>query len=128
MYGSYTFEWMETRMIIGRFRYDSGSDRFQGDLACLSFQVVDVTILACDMPSDRQPDYLITAPTSCGNVEIGSAWKRTSERGTPYLSVALDAPLLAQPLHAALFFNAGGDEAVLIWNRSRPKSAPALVA
>lgn len=115
-------------MIIGRFKYDRRSDRFQGDLVCLNFQMQGVTIAAGETPSDRQPEYLITAQTTCGSVEIGSAWKRTSERGTPYLSVALDAPLLAQPVHAALFVNAEGDEAVLIWNRSRPRSAPALVA
>jgi uncharacterized protein (DUF736 family) len=113
-------KWMETRMIIGRFKYDGRSDRFQGGLVCLNFQM---QVVAGETPSDRQPEYLITAQTTCGSVEIGSAWKRTSERGTPYLSVVLDAPLLAQPLHAALFVNAEGDEAVLIWNRSRPRSA-----
>jgi len=37
--------------------------------------------------------------------EIGAAWKKTSERGSPYLSVVLDDPAFSARLDAALFTN-----------------------
>ncbi len=115
-------------MIIGHFDYDSSSDCFKGDVVCLNFQLQNVELTPSRGQSQRQPDYAITVATLRGSVDLGSAWRRASERGTPYLSVALDSPLLVQPLNAALFMNAEGSNAVLIWTRQRLRTAPALVA
>ena len=106
-------------MIIGYFEYDSSADRFRGDIVCLNFQLSGVELSANHGQSSRQPDYTVTLATPRGHVDLGSAWKRKSERGTPYLSVALDAPLLGQPLNLAMFMESEGSRAVMVWSRQR---------
>lgn len=114
-------------MIIGHFEYHAATDRYEGDILSLNFQLEGVVIAPAEREGARQ-HYIATAPTIHGYVEIGAGWKRVSERGVRYVSVALDAPLFAQPLNAALFLGEAGDHAVLIWNRSKSRTVPALVA
>jgi uncharacterized protein (DUF736 family) len=75
------------------------------------------------VPLARPPDD--DAQTSTGQVELGAAWKRTSDKGREFVSVSLDAPLLTAPLNAALFMADEGDAASLVWNRSKSKAKEA---
>lgn len=65
--------------------------------------------------SDRAPAFRIFA----GRSEVGAAWPERSGGDTPrdYLSVRLDDPALPQPVTAALFATADGQEAQLVWSR-----------
>lgn len=62
--------------------------------------------------SERAPAFKLFI----GRSEVGAAWR---ERGgeKKYLSVRLDDPTLAAPVHAALFPAEGGEEAHLVWRR-----------
>ena len=62
------------------------------------------------------PDYRVYA----GNVEIGAAWKRTSQQDRPYVSVKLDDPSLPAPIYATLV-EESDDHHNLIWSRSQAK-------
>jgi uncharacterized protein (DUF736 family) len=113
---------METNMIIGTFTYDENTDRFEGDIHTLSFQLTGVVIATTEKNNPEGPDYRVTARTATGQVELGAAWKRTSDRGRDFISVSLDAPLLAAPVNAALFLDKNETEASLVWNRKKPKA------
>jgi uncharacterized protein (DUF736 family) len=109
-------------MIIGNFSYDQRADAFTGDILTLSFSFSAVDIKPTGKSGTKEPDYRVTAQTSTGQVELGAAWKRTSDKGREFVSVSLDAPLLAAPLNAALFMADEGGAASLVWNRSKPKA------
>ena len=53
--------------------------------------------------------------TVTGEVELGTAWRKTSERGSPYLSIVLDDPAFPARRDAALFTNAEERTARLVW-------------
>lgn len=110
-------------MIIGTFEYIAEQDAYLGDIVTLNFSVERVTFKAIDRKGDKEPDYRVLAPTPFGNVELGAGWKRTSDRGIDFVSVSLDAPLLATPFNAALFLDEGGEKASLVWTRPKAKRA-----
>jgi uncharacterized protein (DUF736 family) len=89
----------------------------QGRHPHLSFQFSAVDITPTVKNGDKEPDYRVTARAGTGHVELGAAWKRTSDKGREFISVSLDAPLLTAPLNAALFID--GSEASLVWTRIR---------
>ena len=71
-----------------------------------------------DKTSENSPDLRVFAPN---RVELGAAWKKTSETGTSYLSVSLDDPSFPAPVFAALIpTEADPDRFNLAW--SRPKT------
>jgi uncharacterized protein (DUF736 family) len=119
---------METNMIIGTFTYDERTDSYKGDIVTLNFQLTGVDITATDKVSSKEPDYRVTARTGKGQVELGAAWKRTSDRGKDFVSVSLDAPLLAAPVNAALFLDKNETDAALVWNRSKSKAKEQAVS
>ncbi|WP_316979535.1 DUF736 domain-containing protein [Shumkonia mesophila] len=67
--------------------------------------------------SDRAPAFRVFA----GRSEVGAAWcERTSEENPrKYLSVRLDDPSLLESLSAAMFEDADGKKAQLVWSRRR---------
>ena len=107
-------------MIIGNFSFDKKKNTYTGDIVTLSFEKHGVTFIPTEKAGDKEPDYRVTAPTEAGPVELGAAWKRTSERGQDFVSVALDGPLLPAPFNAALFPDKGGN-ASLVWTRPKKK-------
>ena len=109
-------------MIIGTFIYDKETDCFSGDISTVHFQFSLVEIIPAEKNGDKGPDYRLIAETAHGHVELGAAWKRTSEQGRDFISVALDAPLLEAPLNAALFLAETGVKASMVWNRLKPKA------
>lgn len=99
---------------IGQFTRDG--DGFTGFIRTLSFTA---RVQFVPEPGDRRPghpDYRVHA----GRVEIGAAWRKTSEAGRDYLSVALDDPCFPQPINAALVEGDGG-AFQLAWSRPRPR-------
>jgi uncharacterized protein (DUF736 family) len=112
----------ETNMIIGTFVYDRETDRFSGDISTLHFQFSPVEITPIDKSGEKGPDYRLTSDTAHGHVELGAAWKRTSDQGRAFISVSLDGPLLNGPLNAALFRSEQGDTASLVWSRPKAKA------
>src|SRR4051812_28944761 len=113
---------METNMIIGTFVYDKETDCFSGDISTLHFQFSPVEIRPAERNGEKGPDYRLISETAHGHIELGAAWKRTSEQGRDFISVSLDAPLLDTPLNAALFMSETGSNASMVWNRMRPKT------
>ncbi|KPF78338.1 hypothetical protein IP88_04080 [alpha proteobacterium AAP81b] len=99
---------------IGSFK-KTGSD-YTGAIVTLSLQAKNVRIAA--EPSngnDAAPSHRVFV----GKVEIGAAWSRTSNDGRPYLSLKLDDPSFTAPIYANLFDDEDGENASLIWSRSR---------
>ncbi len=67
--------------------------------------------------SDGAPCFRVFS----GHSELGAAWKARTRGDSPreYFSVSLDDPFLSEPVHAALFTNADGETAHLVWSRRR---------
>lgn len=65
--------------------------------------------------SDRAPEFRVFA----GRSELGAAWRRCTngDNHRDYLSVLLDDPSLAEPVHAALFADEHKQAAQLVWSR-----------
>ncbi len=108
-------------MIIGTFIHDKTSDSFSGDIATLHFQFSPVEITPADKKHEKGPDYRVTFDSAHGIVELGSVWKRTSQQGNDYLSVELDGPFLAQPLHVNMTMPKNG-KSTMYWNRRKPEA------
>jgi uncharacterized protein (DUF736 family) len=110
---------METNMIIGNLIYDREVDTFAGSITTLTISHDDVRIKPVDKKNDKEPDYRVLSESAFGTVEFGAAWKRTSEGGKAFLSVALDDPSLPGPINAALFLDPDENNAALVWNRKK---------
>ncbi len=83
-------------MIIGTFIYDKATDKFSGDISTLHFQFSPVEIVPAKKTNEKGPDYRLVSDTAHGHVELGSAWKRTSQLGRAFISVELDATAAGQ--------------------------------
>lgn len=110
-------------MIIGNFSYDKKADTYSGDITTLTFHRNDVQFRPVKKSEGKEPQYRIIAQTRLGAVEFGAAWKRTSEKGQDFLSVAIDDPALPGALNAALFAAEDGKSATLVWSRPKRKAA-----
>ncbi|MBI5162899.1 MAG: DUF736 domain-containing protein [Magnetospirillum sp.] len=101
-------------MIIGIFTptKDGG---WSGSIRTLTLDLKARFVPNDNKDSDRAPAFRIFA----GRSEIGAAWAERSGGDAPrdYLSVRLDDPALPQPVTAALFAAADGQEAQLVWSR-----------
>jgi uncharacterized protein (DUF736 family) len=115
-------------MIIGNFTYDSEADTYAGSITTLTVTHDDVRIKPMDKKNDKEPDYRIISESIFGLVEFGAAWKRTSDKGKTFLSVALDDPSLAGPINAALFLDSEQNSASLVWNRKKKDADEAPAA
>jgi uncharacterized protein (DUF736 family) len=112
-------------MIIGNFEYDQKKDLYKGDIVTLTFERLGVVFSPVEKKTnDKEPDYRIHAIGNDHFVELGAAWKRTSEGGKDFLSVSLDGPLLEAPFNAALF-KGNGRNFELVWNRTKANSPSA---
>jgi uncharacterized protein (DUF736 family) len=109
-------------MIIGNFSYDRTSDTYSGEIKTLTFHRAGVVLRPAQKSGEKGPDYRVIEQGANGTVEFGAAWKRTSERGQPFLSIVLDDPVLASSLNAALLLRSGDDAATLVWSRAQRKA------
>lgn len=112
-------------MIIGDFTYNKAKDTYTGEIKTLTLHRGSVSIRPTEGKNGRGPDYRVTVEGAPGSVELGAAWKRTSEAGREFLSISLDDPALTHPLSAALMPAEDGSGAILIWSRQAKRSAPA---
>lgn len=108
-------------MMIGMF--SKIGDGFAGRLRTLTIDA-EISIVPAAMSSaENAPDWRVLLGDSDIGVEIGAGWNRTGARAGAYVSVQLDDPLLAMPVHAALLRSARQpDVHHLLW--SRPQTGP----
>jgi uncharacterized protein (DUF736 family) len=104
-------------MIIGNFTYNTAKDTYTGEIKTLTLQRSKVAFRPTEGANGKGPNYRVIVDGTHGAVELGAAWKRTSEAGREFLSVSLDDPALGHPLNAALMPAEDGHGAILIWSR-----------
>jgi uncharacterized protein (DUF736 family) len=92
--------------------FTSIENGFSGSIRTLALNV-KARIARIDNPTDKGPHYRVLA----GPVELGAAWKKTSEQGRDYLSVKLDDPSFSAPIYATLSEMEGEEGYQLIWSR-----------
>lgn len=112
-------------MIIGNFTYNKTKDTYAGDIHTLTLLRSKVAFRPTEAKTDKGPDYRVVFENGTGSVELGAAWKRTSEAGRDFLSVSIDDPALGSPLNAALMPSEDGKGAILIWSRATKREAQA---
>ena len=110
-------------MIIGNFTHNKAKDTFEGEIKTLTLLRGKVAFRPMEGKKDKSPNYRVVIEGAHGSVELGAAWKRTSEAGREFLSVSLDDPALAHPLSAALMPSDDGTGAILIWSRAVKREA-----
>ncbi|WP_300527702.1 DUF736 domain-containing protein [Maricaulis sp.] len=99
----------------------------RGKIRTLNFKA-DIRVEAIRDPnaSPDAPSHRVYVRDAEGDqMELGSAWSRTLNRGPnaggTFLSVTLDDPSLPHPLNFAVFKD--GDDAVATWRRRQEQSA-----
>jgi uncharacterized protein (DUF736 family) len=107
-------------MLIGKFTAEG--DGYKGWIEAFALKVDGVRIMPMTAKLGAGPDYVVSGETDADmpeeieTYELGAAWKKTSKKGKPYLSVKLDGPTLAAPINCALTQLQDGSYG-LIWNR-----------
>jgi uncharacterized protein (DUF736 family) len=112
-------------MFIGYFEYDQTKDTYRGEIETLTLHRRKVLFRPAESKSEKGPHYRVVVEGMPASVELGAAWKRTSEAGRECLSVKLDDPALPHPLYASLMPSDDGDSAHLIWSRPSKRKAKA---
>jgi uncharacterized protein (DUF736 family) len=120
-------------MMIGKFKPEG--DGYTGQLDALGLTVSCMTFCPVKDKQGGGPDFIIygygdhpedpfdpEANTGVNTYEVGAAWKKTSRRGRPYLSVKLDGPTLAAAIQCALTEQTDGSYH-LIWRRKDDEAA-----
>jgi uncharacterized protein (DUF736 family) len=102
---------------IGTFT--ANKDGFTGTLRTLALNVKLKFVPNDRGGNENAPDFRIQAGTG---LEVGAAWKKTSEAGRDYLSVTLDDPSFPATIYARLIEGEDGTHD-LIWSRSKPQAA-----
>ena len=111
-------------MIIGNFKYDYESDTYTGEIRTLTLLRDRVNFSPAESKSEKGPHYRVLVECQPGRVELGAAWKRTSEAGREFLSVRIDDPALPRALSAALMPSNDGESAILIWSCPSKRKTP----
>jgi len=108
-------------MIIGNFKYDAKRDTYDGEITTFTAHRANMQLVPVEKPSENGPSYRLVTATPLGTVEFGAAWKKTSQGGDDYLSVAIDDPSLSRSINAALMKAQKKNDAILIWSRPTKK-------
>ncbi|PZQ63467.1 MAG: DUF736 domain-containing protein [Phenylobacterium zucineum] len=95
---------------IGTFTKADGGV-FEGVIRTLTLAAEFVAIRPVTRTSDKAPDYAVSA----GALELGAAWTVTREGKPECLSVRIDDPSFAAPVHGLLV--EAGDGYELRWGR-----------
>ena len=106
-------------MMIGKFT--QADEGYIGSIRCLGLDMAEVTISPVPAKQGNGPDFVIIGANLEHEFELGAAWAKTSKDGKPYLSVKLDGPMLAAPIHCALIEQQHGGHG-LIWTRDSGKT------
>lgn len=101
---------------IGFVSYDPEKDTYQGEIKTISIRCPITIEPRRNKTSDKQPDYTVVSD----RVEIGAAWKKTSQSDNEYVSLSIAAPEFGRrKLYANLGKAAGQDDDsvfAIIWN------------
>ena len=109
-------------MIIGNFTYDPDKDSYRGTITTLTAGRADVLIRPVRKGGEREPDYRVEHTNGRDSVELGAAWRRTSDKTGDFLSIVLDDPVLPASINAALFHDKPPSNASrLVWTRPQPR-------
>jgi len=103
-----------TIMLIGKFTKTETSG-FRGVIHTLTLNAEVTFEPITDKTKDQMPDFRLSA----GDIEIGAAWKKSSEAGTAYLSVNIDDPSLPAPIQCAMVKTGAEHGYSLVWERRR---------
>lgn len=95
--------------IIGTFK--KIDDSFNGTLATLTLNRA-IDIRPVERKTEQGPDYRAYAM----GAEIGAGWLKSTEGKKQYLSLKLDDPSFAAPLHCRLIAQDDGGY-LLLWSR-----------
>ena len=101
-------------MLLGNFK-KTETNGFRGTIRTLTLNLDVAFEPNAEKKSDKAPDYRVTA----GDMEIGAAWKKTSDGGNAYLSVRLDDPALPAPIDCAMVKTGTEHGYSLVWERRR---------
>lgn len=109
-------------MYIGTLSYDVSRDRFTGELNTITFQC-RLSISPAEKTDAKSPDYRVFIPSEYGATEVGSGWKRKTERDDELIAITLDDPAFPKPLNCILFAAADDDsDYLLAWRRDPAKA------
>jgi uncharacterized protein (DUF736 family) len=102
-------------IVIGRFK-PSRQGGWEGEIQTLTISRKVRLVPNDDRMSERAPAFRVML----GWQRIGDAWEEQSKGEAPrsYVRVVLDDPLFQHPRKAALFADADGNSARLVWDRS----------
>ena len=99
---------------IGSFK--KSGDELHGNITTLTFQAKGVRIIPVTKPTGHKaPSHRVYLNAS----EIGAAWTNQTNDGRDFLSITLDDPGFAAPVHANLFRDEDGQGFTLTWTRDR---------
>lgn len=60
-------------------------------LSNMNKETIPVMCFQNNKTKDTQPDYVVRAKVGEEFIEVGAGWKKTSSKGTMFLSLSLDA-------------------------------------
>lgn len=106
-------------MLLGTFK-KTETNGFRGSIRTLTLALDLAFEPNLEKKGDKAPDYRVTA----GDLEIGAAWKKSSDSGNAYLSVTLDDPAFASPIDCALVKASVEHSYRLVWERRRNRAKP----
>ena len=100
------------------------SDGFTGIVSTVSIEAALTLLPADHSDAENAPDFRVHLGADGEGSEVGAAWCRTGERAGAYLSLTIDDPSFAGPIHANLFqSNDGNDTHHLVWTRQPRREA-----
>lgn len=106
---------------IGEFtRVESG---YSGSIRTINLNL-DVVVIVPTGPADgdNTPDYRLHIDDENG-LQIGVGWNRSSKKAGDYISILMDDPTFARPVHANLFQGGEGTTSwSLHWSRHRDRA------
>lgn len=113
---------------VGKLRPDGSG--FAGSIRTLAINLPRVRLVAIGVKrSDQSPDWTVECVSADGDmVEVGAAWKKTSQAGAKYISLTLDDPSFPSDLNLAAMPDEGPDGAEfwrVLWSRPQHERAAA---
>ena len=94
------------------------ADGYSGRLCTLTLDVELTFVPANSGDVENAPDFRIHRGASADGPEVGAGWKRTGEKAAEFVSLLIDDPVFARPIHANLFqAQAKASSFHLLWNR-----------
>ncbi|MCB9973319.1 MAG: DUF736 domain-containing protein [Rhodospirillales bacterium] len=109
---------------IGYLNEPNAQGEFQGEIKTLQYQIKIRFIPNPQKFSLDAPDFLIMAQ---GDIEIGSAWKKTKQKigdiMIEFFSITIDDPGMPHPLNVAAFKKEDGGYDIT-WRRRQASQKP----